>query len=94
MSANTPLVGLCMTCNIADTCGYRKLRGCDAIYCEMFDGYAPPRSRSITYPATRPMPVEPALVNGQKGLCVNCVHEETCMQARLAGGVWHCEEYE
>jgi hypothetical protein len=94
MSAKTPFIGLCVTCNNADTCVYRKLRGCDAIYCEMFDGYAPPKRGSLTDRATRPIAAESTEVNGRKGLCINCAHADTCMLPKPAGGVWHCEEYE
>ena len=28
-----------------------------------------------------------------KGLCTNCESRHTCGGSRVAGGVWHCEEY-
>ena len=85
-------VGLCITCNNAQDCGYRRLRGKDAIYCELVDNYLPPGSHyetPVLWPL--PSPTEPAEV---KGLCVNCLHRDACKLPRLAGGVWHCEEYE
>jgi hypothetical protein len=46
-----------------------------------------------TYIREEPMgiTVKPQL----KGLCLNCVHNKTCIHAaRAKGGVWHCEMYE
>jgi hypothetical protein len=28
-----------------------------------------------------------------KGLCSNCENRNTCVNSRMEGGVWHCEEY-
>jgi len=92
MSRIKPLVGLCVTCNNAAHCVYRKRRGKDAIYCEMFDGYAPPNGKSVA-PVVMVTP-ETAKSGEFKGLCVNCAHRDDCKLPRPAGGVWHCEEYE
>jgi len=29
-----------------------------------------------------------------KGLCVNCIHRDTCTLPKPEGGKLHCEEYE
>jgi hypothetical protein len=95
MSTAKLFVGLCATCNNATHCVYRKRRGIDAIYCEMFDGYALPS-------AVRGKGVAPVIVTAPdmalstefKGLCVNCAHRDDCKLPRPEGGVWHCEEYE
>lgn len=39
-------MGLCTTCNNIPECGYRETRGFDAIFCELFDTYTPPRARA------------------------------------------------
>ena len=68
-------VGLCATCNNAKFCVYRKHRGSDAIYCEMFDAYV---SSNGDGAATAPeleataTPSNPA--EQTKGLCVNCIN--------------------
>jgi len=87
--------GLCLTCINAENCIYRKRRGTDAIYCEMFDNGVYPngqgKNKAVSISALAPEKVE----NTQyKGLCVNCAHRETCRLARFEGGIWHCDEYE
>jgi len=92
MSETKLFVGLCATCNNAESCVYRKRTGTDAIYCEMFDDYVPPSSKDIPpVTVTTPETAEPGEL---KGLCVNCAHRDTCKLPRPKGGVWHCEEYE
>ena len=95
MSAAKLFVGLCVTCNNAKDCVYRKRRGTDAICCEMFDGYALPgavRGKGVA-PVIVTAP-DMALSGKFKGLCVNCAHRDDCKLPRPEGGVWHCEEYE
>jgi len=95
MSAPEAFIGLCVTCNNSGTCVYRKRRGTDAIYCELYDGYAIPKNG-------HGMKVTGAVMDGSlqagmtdaKGLCVNCAHRDSCQLAKPEGGVWHCEEYE
>jgi hypothetical protein len=85
--------GLCVTCANADTCVYRKARGKDAQYCEMFDSSnGGSGARAVTFVA----PVEPQVreQTALRGLCVNCEHRDSCTLPRAEGGVWHCEEYE
>lgn len=92
MATTKPFVGLCVTCNNAAHCVYRKRRGTDAIYCEMFDGYAPPNGKGVAPVVV--MTPEAAESGEFKGLCVNCAHRDDCKLPRPEGGVWHCEEYE
>ncbi len=95
MSAARLFVGLCVTCNNADHCVYRKRRGTDAIYCETFDGYAPANGHGgKTALAAVVMTPDTAESEEFKGLCVNCLHRDACKLPRPEGGVWHCEEYE
>ena len=92
MSAKGLFVGLCGTCNNANDCVYRKLRGTDAIYCELFDVYVAPISGS-----GKPVPSvsrSATAANGFRDLCVNCAHVDDCVLKNPKGGVWHCEEYE
>ena len=92
MSAAKLLVGLCVTCNNAENCVYRKRRGRDAIYCETFDGYALPNGKGVARIVV--MMQDTVESTEFKGLCVNCAHRDDCKLPRPAGGVWHCEEYE
>jgi hypothetical protein len=98
MPAATPFIGLCITCNNAEHCVYRKRRGTDAIYCEMFDDYTPPPAHGngrAAAPAIVSTPESHSIVEpeGLKGLCINCANRNTCRLPRPKGGVWHCEEY-
>ena len=91
--------GLCATCNNAPTCFYLARRG-PALFCELFDGYAPPPERHGSVQA--PLAAEAAVAlpaaeedgESYSGLCMNCRHRATCMHPRPTGGVWHCEDYE
>lgn len=88
-------IGLCATCNNASTCVYRKARGFDALFCEMFDGSAPPEgNRRRNAASIVEMAPDSAAPGKRKGLCVNCRNRETCTLPGAEEGVWHCEEYE
>jgi hypothetical protein len=91
--------GLCVTCNNAPTCFHRARRG-PALFCELFDNYAPPVERpgvADTMSFTRPSVLLDAPTQQEEpkytGLCVNCEHRKTCAHPRPTGGVWHCEDY-
>lgn len=94
-------IGICSTCNNCLTCGYRALRGGDALFCEMFDDYVPsPNGGNGGGDVGSPtVEIEADVVEKAtesevyKGLCVNCEDRRTCRLARSEGGVWHCEEY-
>lgn len=105
MLDSTPIAstGLCMTCNNIPECGFRKLRGFDAQFCELFDTYSQVRTRVImpgngkggklsNYPHAGSDFDKSQ--NNQKGLCYNCEHRTECRLIKPDGGVWHCEEYE
>jgi hypothetical protein len=88
-------VGLCLTCNNADTCVYRERRGADATYCEMFDDYVSLNGRGSSKAALTVAATEAASGSAEtKGLCLNCAHHDGCRLPRPETGVWHCEEYE
>ncbi len=82
--------GLCATCNNAPTCMYHKTRG-PALFCEIFDGYAAPVEHSAARGAA---PVAISVGATATGLCANCENADSCMHSKVAGGVWHCEDYE
>ncbi len=95
--ATRQIIGLCATCVNAADCVYRRRRGFDALYCELFDALAP-KTQSPGQAATVVMAARgetPAAEDHElKGLCVNCVHRDTCQLPKPRGGVWHCEMYE
>ena len=90
--------GLCMTCNNAPSCFHRARRG-PALFCELFDDYVPPEQRAIRRKVSPAPEVSVASsapdgdVARYEGLCVNCENRQTCAHPKLAGGVWHCEDY-
>ena len=91
-------IGLCSTCNNSLTCGYRALRGGDALFCEMFDDYMPSPNGGnggVKGSASVEVDVVEKVTDAEvfKGLCVNCEDRRTCRLANSEGGVWHCEEY-
>lgn len=93
MSMKNSTVGLCLTCNNAAGCVYRKRRGVDAIHCETFDDYVPLNGKGKK--ETQVVMVEPtAELTNLKGLCLNCTHRDVCHLSRPETGVWHCEEFE
>jgi len=84
-------VGICSTCIYLKDCLHKFSNGRVIWFCEHFDSGTP---------IEKPQPVdwkESMMTfsdNEQfKGLCVNCEHRFYCKQARINGGVWHCEEY-
>ena len=95
MQAKGYSVGLCLTCNNADTCAYRESRGADAIFCEMFDNYVARNGEGKKEAAPVVVMTRAAVESSSpKGLCVNCAHRDACRLFRPETGVWHCEEFE
>ena len=87
-------VGLCATCNNAKFCVYRKRRGSDAIYCEMFDPFVSSNGDGVaTAPQVEATTTTSKPAEEAKGLCANCIHRNVCKLPRPSSGVWHCEEY-
>ncbi|MEP0848480.1 MAG: hypothetical protein HRF50_16865 [Phycisphaerae bacterium] len=88
-----PELGLCGTCSRAAECNLRAKLEPPVIYCEEFDDAVEqvrePEPQVENLPAAAALRVSPL-----KGLCVNCVHRDTCTLPKSEMGVWHCEEYE
>jgi hypothetical protein len=84
-------IGLCSTCNYADSCAYCADSRLPVLYCEEFD---------CSDTADSQNPMEATMGNGEDrpdiplGLCSNCVHLEVCTYPKPEGGIWFCEEYE
>jgi hypothetical protein len=97
-AAAQTFTGLCATCNDAADCVYRKRRGVDALFCELFNGQAVSGNESSAGDAATEVVVAPEQpqvfdIRELKGLCVNCAYRDVCKLPRPRGGVWHCEEY-
>lgn len=93
-SESIQAVGLCSTCNNNPGCFHRARRG-PALFCEMFDDYValPAASNCLRGVSAGPdIRVEDSAAHA--GLCVNCENRRICNLPKLAGGVWHCENYE
>jgi len=82
---------LCMTCNHAQNCMYRKNKPEPVVECEEFDGYAISPGAGFV---SESLSQEKKSDSRFKGLCVNCAKRETCTFPKAEGGVWHCEDYE
>jgi len=99
-TVDTGRAGLCMTCNNASSCVYRSRRGYDALYCELYDGYADATVKGNGHGdedavlASARAEAETTSSGEYRGLCQNCIHRDTCKLAKPEGGIWHCEEYE
>ncbi len=94
-SESIQAVGLCSTCNNNPGCFHRARRG-PALFCEMFDNYlavplAADLFRITSTGHDAPIADDPS---SHAGLCVNCENRRICNRPKLAGGVWHCENYE
>ena len=92
MQKPNQFVGLCVTCDHAAYCTYRSLRGTDAICCDLFDDRTDSRQQITAFPNMTESFKEQT--SEAKGLCVNCLHNDTCQLSNREGGIWHCEEYE
>ncbi len=91
--------GLCSTCNSIDTCtSWKNWKG-PVMFCEEFDDRVPVATTGKTTESAKKdtaiaSPRKTKAASKRRGLCVNCLHCETCTFPIVEGGVWHCEEYE
>jgi hypothetical protein len=86
-----PVLDLCSTCNHKDNCTLSSTSSI-VYHCEEFDD-STQKQDTITIPEHSVK--EDKIHNEQHmGLCVNCIHRDTCSLSKMEGGVWHCEEYE
>ena len=89
--------GLCMTCEHAPDCTYRKAANRAVQQCEEFESDLPKQDKRghLSLVGSKEKPdVEPKEENRFKGLCINCENRETCVFPKPEEGVWRCEEYE
>ncbi len=91
--------GLCSTCNTIDTCTVRKNWKGPVMFCEEFDDNVPVATtgKKLESAKSHKATASPGKTNAaskRRGLCVNCLHCDTCTFPIVEGGVWHCEEYE
>ena len=92
-------LGLCSTCNDMKICVSKKTWKGPVFFCEEFNDYVPSEIDGKKPEAT-PSVSEDSASRGEGvaarrlGLCVNCLHIESCTFPIVESGVWHCEEYE
>ena len=91
--------GLCSTCNSIETCINRKNWKGPVMFCEEFDDCGPVvttggATESAKKGTAIALPEKTNAPSVRRGLCVNCLHCETCGFPIVEGGVWHCEKYE
>ncbi|MEO0009863.1 MAG: hypothetical protein ABIK51_05030 [candidate division WOR-3 bacterium] len=84
--------GLCITCNHAVACVFRRHNSKPVLFCEEFDSSVPTVEEPITVES---YPTAEAIREWEefKGLCVNCENRTDCVIRNREIGVWHCEEY-
>ncbi|NIM12499.1 MAG: hypothetical protein GTO45_10360 [Candidatus Aminicenantes bacterium] len=89
---------VCSTCNHVKICTSRKNRQGPVWFCEEFDDYVAVMEKKsvgsefqIIPPWKGSNPIESSIEF--KGLCINCENRKTCVNSRVEGGIWHCEEY-
>lgn len=80
--------GLCTTCVHAETCALPFELGLPVLACEEFDS-GPVAVADYREPKARRERDGETLA----GLCVTCVHRDSCLLPKAEGGVWHCEEF-
>ena len=69
------------------------------MFCEEFDDDAPvvttgKNMESAKKDTAIALPEKKKAASERRGLCVSCLHRETCTFPIVEGGVWHCEKYE
>ena len=91
--------GLCSTCFYAEDCIHCRKSLVPILFCEEF--CTEPVSRTGLREASSVSSLKTAATANEKekqsedlqGLCITCEHRKTCTFPKVAGGVWHCEEY-
>jgi len=99
MAPVTKYKGLCSTCCHAEECIHCKKSRVPIMFCEEFCTESG-TGRNPRTDSSSPKP-ESADANERKdevsedlqGLCKTCKKRKTCKFPKVAGGVWHCEEY-
>ena len=82
---------ICSTCIHIESCEHYQTCRQPIWFCENFDCAVPGNTEQRVESVVPAPPTPPE--NGFMGLCINCDHRETCINAKKPGGVWHCEEY-
>jgi hypothetical protein len=85
--------GLCATCQNAATCMHRRRATQPVIFCEEFQLATSATPRAVAKAGQTGGSVSPEQEAPPLGLCANCEERHSCLYARAAGGVWHCELY-
>lgn len=89
---------ICSTCNSGELCVSKKTRQGPVWFCEEYDDYVEVKDETIVGTEFQIIPPwkDSNPMEGPiqfKGLCINCENRNTCVNSRVEGGIWHCEEY-
>jgi len=86
------LLGICSTCNYAETCSFRRDTPRPVLECDEFDDRVEvPRNLPRTDLESRGS--SESTSEQYKGLCINCEVRVTCTLRTPGVSIWHCEEY-
>jgi hypothetical protein len=87
----TVFLGICSTCNHAESCCFRRDTQRPVLECDEFDDHVdlPRVDRRL-----KPEAISSEDRSEQyKGLCINCENRTTCVFGVPGQSIWHCEEY-
>lgn len=98
---NQPVVtnrGICSACVHEEECIYPRSRDQIVLNCGQFElcppiAPLPPSRDQVELEELWKKSSGDRPGTELKGLCSNCDERDTCIYAKPAGGVWHCEEY-
>ncbi len=93
VASSPAILGICSTCNYAETCCFRRDTPRPVLECDEFDDRIDvPRRLPRTDLGLRG-PTE-SVSEPYQGLCINCEVRATCRLRPSGMTVWHCEEYQ
>lgn len=87
------ILGICSTCNYAESCSFRRDTPRPVLECDEFDDRVDV-PRRLPRPDLQSIGPSESASELYKGLCINCEVRATCMLRPPGMTVWHCEEYQ
>jgi hypothetical protein len=86
--------GICVNCIYAKDCVYLECIDKPIWYCNNYDSYTKQEIKSKTCVSKSNNKSNIPPQSGVfEGICINCEHRITCVNAKTTGGIWHCNEY-
>ena len=96
LGPSTVSLGICSTCNHAETCSFRRDTPRPVLECDEFDDHVDLPRRDLL---RGDLELKSSAVSSESGseqytgLCVNCEVRTTCTLRTIGQSIWHCEEY-